>query len=227
MKRHVRVLGVLAGLVALSVASLPAQAAGGHHAVDDAAVLEAGKCKLEGWAEREMGGARTLYHAGTGCRVGPVELGLNLDRENQAGLDAAISFGPQVKWVYPIHEAVSVGAVASLKFSSQSPRYAGSTLVLPLTWRVTDALSAHANWGRNFVQGGAGQPRGGVALEWAPASSTSLVAERFREAGNNSTRLGVRYALTPDIKLDLSRASSLHTGGVSWWTAGLLWEFEK
>lgn len=223
MKPSLRFFGVLA---CSSVAVLSAHAAGGHHAVDDASILEAGKCKLEGWVERETGGARTLQHAGTGCRVGQVELGLNLDREGQAGADTT-SFGPQIKWVYAIHEAVSVGAVASIKFANQSPRYAGSTLVLPLSWRATSTLSAHLNWGRNFVRGATGQPRGGVSLEWVPTSSILLVAERFREADNNATRLGVRYALSPDLKLDLSRASSLHAGGASWWTAGLLWEFDK
>ena len=216
--------GFLAGFC---LVSLSAQAAGGHHAVDDAAMLNAGKCKLEGWAERQTGGARTLHHLGTGCRVGPVELGLNLDKEKQTPSDASTSFGPQVKWGFPLHDVLSVGVVVSAKFNSQSPRYASSTVVLPLSWRATDTLSAHVNWGRNFLRGGAGQPRGGVSLEWTPNNDVSLVAERFREAANNATRLGARYALTPDVKLDISRARSLHTGGVSWWTAGAIWEFDR
>jgi len=217
-----------AGLLAvLSLVSLSAQASGGHHAVDDAALLDIGKCKLESWAERETGAARSLYHLGTGCRLGQVELGLSLDTEKQAVADAATSFGPQIKWAYSLSEAVSIGAVASAKFNRQSPRYASSTLVVPFTWRATDTLSAHLNWGRNFLRGGLEQPRGGVSLEWAPVTDLSLVAERFREAANNATRFGARYALTPDIKLDLSRARSLNAGGVNWWTAGLVWEFDR
>ena len=224
MKRCISWAAVLA---VVCFASLSAQAAGGHHAVDDAALLDAGKCKLEGWAERESGGGRSLYHLGTGCRVGPVELGLNLDNEKQAALDAASSFGPQVKWAYTLTESLSIGAAASVKFNSGSPRYASTTLVIPLTWRVTDTLSANVNWGRNFLRGGLGQPRGGISLEWAPVSDFSLVAERFREAVNNATRLGARYALTPDIKLDISRTRSLNAGGVSWWTVGVGWEFAR
>ena len=216
--------GLLCGFC---LVSLSAHAAGGHHAVDDAAMLDVGKCKLEGWAERETGGARTLQHLGTGCRVGPVELGLNLDKEKQVTLDAATSFGPQIKWAFPLNDVLSVGVVASAKFNSQSPRYASSTLVIPVTWRATETLSVHANYGRNFLRGGVGQPRGGVSLEWAPITDVSLVAERFREAANNSTRLGARYALTPDVKLDISRARSLHAGGASWWTAGVIWEFDR
>ena len=214
-------------LASFCLVSLSAQAAGGHHAVDDAAMLDVGECKLEGWIERETGGARTLHHVGSGCRVSPVELGLNFDKEKQTVSDAATSFSPQIKWAFPLNDALSVGVAASAKFDSQSPHYASSTVVLPLSWRATDTLSAHVNWGRNFITGGAGQPRGGVSLEWAPISDVSLVAERFREAANNSTRLGARYALTPDVKLDISRARGLHAGGVSWWTAGVIWEFDR
>lgn len=224
MKKYTKNVIALASLGALS---LMAQAAGGHHSVDDAAILDIGKCKLEGWTERETGGARTLQHLGTGCRVGPVELGLNLDKEKQATTDAAFSFGPQIKWAFPLNDVLSTGAVASAKFNSQSPRYVSSALVLPLTWRATDTLSAHANWGRNFLPAGAGQPRGGVSLELAPTSDVSLVAERFREGTNNSTRLGARYTLAPDLKLDISRARSLSAGGVSAWSAGVMWEFDR
>ena len=214
-------------VLSLFSVALQVHAAGGHHAVDDAALLDVGKCKVESWVERETGGTRALQHAGAGCRLGPVEVGLNLDKDKQSTSDAATSFGPQVKWALPLNDVLSIGAVASAKFSSQAPRYASSTLVLPLTWRATDTLSAHVNWGRNFLRGGVGQPRGGVSLEWLPISDLSLVAERFREAANNSTRLGARYALTSDVKLDISRASSLHAGGVSWLTASVIWEFDR
>lgn len=218
----------LAVLLAVSsVVSLSAHAAGGHHAVDDAALLDVGKCKLEGWAERETGGTRSLQHLGAGCRLGPVELGLNIDSEKQAISDLATSFGPQIKWAFPLSETLSMGAAASVKFNSQSPRYVSSTLVFPFSWRATDALSVHLNWGRNFLRGGLGQPRGGVSLEWAPVGDWSLVAERFREASNNASRLGARYTLTPDIKLDISHARGLKAEGVNWWTVGLIWELDR
>ena len=220
-------LGWLGVSAVMCVLSVPAHAAGGHHFVDDAVVLDVGKCHFGSWTERETGGARTLTHADVGCRVGPVELGLNLERENQTNGDAATSFSPQIKWAFPLSDVLSAGAVASAKFNSQAPRYASSTLVIPVTWRATETLSVHANYGRNFLRGGVGQPRGGVSLEWAPISDLSLVAERFREAANNGARLGARYALTPDVKLDISRARGLHAGGVSWWTAGVIWEFDR
>ena len=156
-----------------------------------------------------------------------MELGLSLDREKQADAVSTTSFGPQVKWAYAVNDALSVGAALSLKFNSGSPRYAGSSLVLPLTWRLTDAVSAHVNWGRNFLRGGVSQPKAGASLEWSPVSDLSLVAERFREADSNATRVGAGYALTPSVKLDISRARTLNAEGSSWWTAGLTWEFDR
>ena len=66
-----------------------------------------------------------------------------------------------------------------------------------------------------------------LASAKAPIINLSLVAEYFREAANNSTRLGARYALTPDVKLDISRARNLNLGGVSWWTADVIWNFDR
>lgn len=68
--RHSILLGVLLVLIA----SVPrARAAGGHHAVDDAAILEPGQCYIETWLGRETRGARRLLHAGPACRVAGVD----------------------------------------------------------------------------------------------------------------------------------------------------------
>ena len=39
-------------LPALALAAAGARAAGGHHAVDDAVMIEPGLCEFETWAER-------------------------------------------------------------------------------------------------------------------------------------------------------------------------------
>ncbi len=88
-------LGAAAAL--LGIALQEAHAAGGHHAVDDATILEPGQCQVETWADRERGSGRTLVHLGPACRIGPVELGLNLDRTRTSGSDAAMAGGPQLK----------------------------------------------------------------------------------------------------------------------------------
>ena len=76
---HRQTWGVALGLACLLGPGPKAWAAGGHYAVDDAVILEPEACQVEFWIDKAADGRGTLLHAGPACRVGPVELGLNLD----------------------------------------------------------------------------------------------------------------------------------------------------
>ncbi len=217
-------LGMLAAGLA---AGLPAQAAGGHHAVDDAALLEPGQCQLETWWDRESGGARTLLHAGSACRTGPVELGLNIDRLRLDGAGTTSIAGAQLKWTRTVRDGWSAGFVLGVAAQDHSPRYLGSTLVVPISWQATETLLTHVNLGRDFRQGQFDTHRAGLALEWSPLTAWSFVAERFRESGANFWRAGARWSLTPSMNLDLSRARALDASAPAWWTFGLTWGFDR
>ena len=219
-----RLLWVGLGMAAAALV-LPAQAAGGHHAVDDANMLDEGQCKLEVWTERESGGGRTLLHGGPGCRVGPVELDLNVDREKFTGMEGATSFSPQIKWATDVNEQLAVGLVVGSRFNNQSPRYASTSVYLPVTWRAAETVSVHANWGRDFQRTGPNQARAGVALEWAPVADWSFIAERFLQSGSHSARAGLRWAFKPGLSLDLSRARTFGEAGPGWTTVGINWQF--
>lgn len=220
--------GLRAAATLLGLALHEAQAAGGHHAVDDAALLEPGQCQVETWADRERGGARTLVHVGPACRVGPVELGLNLDRMRQTGEGAVAVAGPQLKWAVPLTTSLSAGvALAAAWQDGSGPRFAGSTVVFPLTWQAAETLAVHVNLGRDFRRQGADTNRSGAALEWAATPQWSLVAERFRESAANFGRLGARYAVNDAVSVDLSHARGLSGGAPAWWTLGLNWTFER
>lgn len=221
-RRHLRAAAALLG-----IGLQQAHAAGGHHAVEDAALLEPGQCQIETWADRERGGGRTLVHLGPACRLGPVELGLNLDRTREAGSDAAVTAGPQLKWAAPIAESLSIGVVFLATWQAPRPRFAGSTVVLPLTWQPAEGLAVHVNLGRDFRRQGPDLRRSGAALEWAATPQWSLVAERFRESEANFWRLGARYAVSDALSLDLSQARGLAGAVPAWWTIGLNWAFQR
>lgn len=206
----------------LAGAALPAWAAGGHHAVDDAALLEPGQCQLETWLEREAGSARRLLHLGPACRVGPVELGLNLDRQRpgEAGTSTTL-VGPQLKWAHALTERLSVGIAAAASWQGPGARYQGSSLVLPLSLQLSDQWQAHVNLGRDFRAGQADGSRAGAALEWAPNAAWSFMGEGFRDGGTRHWRLGGRWNLRPGLSLDLSRARGLGAQPTAWWTLGL------
>lgn len=218
-------------VLAASLLASAAQAAGGHHAIDDAAILNDGQCSLETWGERQTGGGRSLAHVGPSCRVGPVELSLNIDQEMFSGQAHTAVLAPQLKWAANVSDAVSVGLVASTSYSTTpSTRHTANTLLVPLTWRATPTLSAHANWERDFVLAQPNTPRSGVALEWAPLARWSFVAERFVQSDTSNARLGARWAVTPGLNLDISHARTLGAsagGRVRWVTVGVNWEFEQ
>ncbi|HSW21921.1 MAG TPA: hypothetical protein VLJ62_04065 [Burkholderiaceae bacterium] len=204
----------------------PAQAAGGHHAVDDAAILEAGQCQVETWFDRSSGAATRLWHAGPACRVGSAELGLNLDATRSAGGGRTTVAGAQAKWAWPMSEQIHVGAVVGASWQDEAPRRVGSTVVIPLTWRVSDALQVHVNVGRDFLHAAPDAGRRGVAVEWSATPDWSFVAERYRELHTHRWRLGARRALGANASVDLSHARGLGAAPSSW-TLGLNWLFDR
>jgi hypothetical protein len=212
--------GRLAAAVLLSWACLlaPAWAAGGHHAVDDATILEPGQCDLETWVDRESGGPRKLVHLGPACRIGAIEVGLNFDH-SRPGAD--IAGGAQIKWAMPLTGQISVGVLAAANWSNLLSHYGFTSIVLPLSWQASEEWLFHVNLGRDFRAGTSDVSRAGVAAEWSPNASWTAVAERWREGGFNYERLGGRWNVTPAWSVDLSKARS--TSGVppSWWTLGV------
>lgn len=204
-----------------------ANAAGGHHAVDDAAILEAGQCQVETWADRYAGGARTLVHFGPACHVGGVELGVSLDRLRSSEEGNLVGKGVQIKWAGSLSKSVSLGVVLAANWQNTSPGFTGTTLVVPVTWQAGEKWLAHINLGRDFRRAGADSTRSGVALEWAPQPKFSVVAERFREGGGDFWRAGGRWAPNAALSIDISHARGLHGAAPPWWTVGLTWVFER
>jgi hypothetical protein len=201
-------------------------AAGGHFAVDDAAILDPDQCQLESWEEFETGGARSLFHFGPSCRVGPVELGLNVDRLRSRGRDSSTVFGPQVKWAVAVDDDFSVGFVGLVGWQGKAPRYAGATLYLPFSLHVAPPLWLHANGGRDWYRGAPSTSRLGLALEWDLGTTWTMTGELFRQASGNFARLGTRWQASPNVSIDLSRASALGVRSSGWWSLGANWAFE-
>jgi hypothetical protein len=203
-----------------------AQAAGGHHSVDDAVILDPGQCLIETWFDRaESSGAR-LWHVGPVCRIGPVELGLNFDAFRTSVGERTNVAGIQAKWAHPLTEKISIGVAVAAAWQDHSPHRVGTSVVLPLTWRATETLQVHVNAGRDFLHNAPDADHGGVAAEWSPSQEWSFVAERFRELHTDRWRLGARYTLNTNVSFDLSRAQGLGNAPSSW-TAGVNWVFDR
>lgn len=199
------------------LASAPAFCAGGHHAVDDAATLDRGQCQFETWADR-YGPGHGAWHAGSACRVGAWEVGVNVDDTRLGGGPASRVVGPQVKWATSIAAGWSAGVVLSAGW--QAGRYQDTAALALLTWQPAPAWRLHANLGRDIPREGSGRTLGGVAAEWSAGEALGFVAERFNDGIGRGARVGARWQLTPGISLDLSRAHAFRDARGNWWTLG-------
>ncbi|MGJ7508374.1 hypothetical protein [Variovorax sp. GT1P44] len=222
MRRHVLVL-----LLWLTAATARA---GGHFDVDDAFTLDPGQCQYEAWYGRFGTEPLTDFHLGPACRVGPVELGLNIDRYAIPDLYGWV-VGPQVKWTYFGQGADSklVAAVsAGVGFDVTHGGYTGRQFVLPVSWRALDSLWIHANLGYDWsTVTGDRTGRGGLQGEWALNDKVSLMFERFRAFDLWTSRVGARYSLTPLISIDVSAARTTAPGSPWVYVIGLNHEFKR
>jgi hypothetical protein len=218
--------GRAGAVLVMALAASTAWAAGGHHAVDDAAVMEPGNCKLESWLSGAGGGER-LLHAGGGCRVGPFELNAAGEYARAEGASQT-GTGLQAKWAMALAPGFSAGLSLAAGWQAHvQPRYQGSTLSTLFTWEARDDVALHLNLGRDFLHQAADQNRWGMAAEWAPRQNWSLVAERYRAEGTHFARAGVRWALREGWSVDLSRAQRLRGPAASSWTLGAGWQFPR
>ena len=199
-----------------------ATAMGGHFDVDDASVLAPGRCQVELWALH--GEAARLGHVGPACRVGPVELGLSLERlSDDEG--RAILVGAQVKWVTTLWPQVDAGiAVSALRDTTRGREL--YTVYVPVTWSLSSAVQLHANVGGDRNSEGRYTSRLGVAGEWAIDERFTLLGERFRLLDAIATRAGVRIALGEQASIDLSGAR-ISGSGNRVWGLGLTVEFGR
>jgi hypothetical protein len=205
----------------------PAHAAGGHHAVDDAALLEPGTCEAESWYERSSAPGR-LVHLGLGCRVGAFELGAATEPQRQDGASSSVH-ALQVKWATDLSTGWAVGWSVSPTWQSHArPRRQGTTLAGLLSWSPSEHVDLHVNLGRDFVYQGRDLPRGGLGASWAPTGGAwRLVAEAYRQDEGRFLRAGLRWTPAPDWTLDASRAVRRRGTGDSSWTVGLTREFGR
>ncbi|HSI55501.1 MAG TPA: hypothetical protein VK981_16115 [Ramlibacter sp.] len=213
-------------LFASLLAAGPAWAAGGHHAVDDAAILEPGACEVEGWYKQGSGRVR-LAHAGLNCRVGPVELGAASEHERDPS-GRATAHGLQAKWATELAPKWNVGiSVAPAWQAHVQPRYLGATVAGLLTWAAREDLTFHANLGRDLLHQAGDEKRYGAAVEWTPIERWSLMAERYFEAATHAVRAGVRWSVSDTFTVDLSHAHRISGTRPSHWTLGATWSFER
>ncbi len=220
-------------LVLLTGLLLPATgfAAGGHHAVDDATILEPGQCGLELWAERSNLDRRQLQHAGFACHILGAEVEMNAGRETATTARTLHLHGAQLKWATALQPQLAIGLVGALGWQDQTPRLQQSFLA-PLTWTPREDLALHLNVGRTLLKRAPDRTLRGAALEWQAAPAWQLLAEVFHDGQRPLTRVGLRHTQSDRVTIDLSFAKASAAGTATarvpkegWWTLGANWSF--
>lgn len=202
--------------------SIAAQAAGGHHAIDDAALVDTGKCEIESWVTRDSSRGH-LLHAGAACRVADVELGLFTEHATLEGTSSDTQ-GLQAKWAREWLPGLSAGVSLQAAWDPhQRPRYQATTVVGLLTWAAREDTNVHVNVGRDFVRQGGNLARSGVGIDWAPVARWTFQGERYVEDQSHFVRAGSRWMASDRWSLDLSRAQNLRGPKPSNWTLGAIW----
>ena len=184
----------------------PAHAAGGHFDVDDATVLDLGRCQVEAWVVRAPAAGATVAHVGPGCRAGPVEVGVNIDRWSVAGSGRTL-LGPQLKWVVdPLVDKLSAGLAWSAAYDLTNHGRPTQTLYAPFSWRAAEKLWLHANIGLDRDAEGTRWRRQGLSGEWAASDKLTVIAERVKIVGDWTSRVGGRLNVSETLSVDLSAA---------------------
>ena len=201
-------------------------AMGGHFDVDDAAVLAAGRCQVEIWAALARVRGQHGQHAGPGCRIGPVELGINVDRAVEQGLRESNATA-QLKWVVdPVLPHLSAGLVVGIGRQLGQGGGATASLFTPVTVFASEEWQFHFNVGTDRSADGVRTRRVGLAGEWVVSDRFSVIAEHIRLLGDSNSRIGVRVGLGDTTSIDMSLARTVN-GRDRRWSVGLNQEFGR
>jgi hypothetical protein len=202
-----------------------AHAAGGHHLVDDANMLDRGQCHVETWGEVYQRGGE-LFHVAPGCRAGFTELSLAFEYDN-VDFEPIKSLEPQIKTVLNPDDDVRVAFVFNSAIETGG-RHGESNIYIPLTVDKIDGIEIHANLGYSWERGEHSSLIWGFAAEPAITQRLHAIGEIAQLADKQRIiQLGLRYYLIPELlNFDLSIARRLNRERDNYLTAGITWTFD-
>jgi hypothetical protein len=200
---------------ALLTAACGARAAGGHFDVDDATMLDDGRCQVELWAFDGRTPRAELLHAGSACHWGGIEWGLNADRIRIDG-ERDDTLGPQAKWVMDIvDKRLAAGVVLAAAWRTAASEGPILNAYVPVSAWV-GPVQMNFNLGRDHDPRSGSFRRWGAGADWTLNDQLMLTLERRSLFAQAVTRAGVRYSLTPHSSIDASvaRAGGLRLFGI-------------
>ncbi|MDB5685452.1 MAG: hypothetical protein JWR77_41 [Rhizorhabdus sp.] len=215
---------------ALGLAPSSAQAAGGAHVIDDAAVETPGTCHIESWASgyrRDEGFA----NVGIGCtptQAPDLELGGYVAHDwSPQGDDTTIGVSPKLVLRSADH-GIGIGIGGSIGFGIDRGRFESAALIMPFTIAVNDRLRLNANAGWQWIRADhAHELLLGAQAEFVVARDLGLMVESFaRDEGRAGAQAGLRWTVAGgDMDIDLLAARYIDGKTPTALTLGLTWRY--
>lgn len=199
------------------LAAGPANAAGGAHVIDDAAVETPGTCHLESWLT--LTGEGGLANSSPACTRmawpnleigGFVAHGWTGDAD-----DTLIGVSPKLKLRSEEH-GVGVGIATSLGYGIDRGRFESASVIVPVTIPAGTRLRFNLNAGWQWVRTGQGHDAfAGAQVEYALKPNLGLMAEAFaRDTGKPGGQVGVRWT-TGKGRVDVDLLAGRYVDGAT------------
>jgi hypothetical protein len=203
-----------------------AHGAGGHYGVDDASIVDAGRCQLESWYARADAGHYdyTLLPA---CNPGGrLELTLGLSRlRDPAGRDSVLELGAKTLFRQIERGSYGWGLALSTTWGGALERHEGAIAYVPLSVSVADDTLLHYNFGWAYERHADDAMIWGIGGDVSLSRGFNLIAEAYgTHRGGTELQGGLRYSFSHAL-IDLSYGRSRSERRDDWITLGLGWGF--
>lgn len=182
--------------------------------VDDATILDPGKCQVEGWTQRIQG--QTEYWAMPACRVGGWELSAGLGHIGPDGTGAYRSHVLQAKTILrPLQtNDWGIGLTIADQYRQGGGLSGDLSVLVPLTVSLLDdRVRVHANAGWLHRENARDGATWALGTEWAVKAPLALTLETYgARRGASYVQAGLRLDAIPD-RLALDAGVGQRVGG--------------
>jgi hypothetical protein len=217
---------VFAFAASVTVLSSPAMGAGGHYAVDDAVLVDPGRCLIEAWHARADRN-NTDYTVLPACNpAGKLELGMGLSRIQEAGdYDTQVEFYAKTVAREVQLGSYGWGVAVSSTWGGALQRSESAAAYVPLSVHLIEPLLLHFNAGWADERGADHAAIWGSGADYSLAPRVNLIAEIYgTHRGGTELQAGLRYSAGAGV-VDLSYGRARATGRDDWVTVGVGWNF--
>ncbi len=201
-----------------------ATAAGGHYAVDDATLVDAGSCELEVWYARTDSSVSALTVMPACNPWGNLELAVGLSRVSP-GSELWVELAAKTLMRDLEQGGFGWGLALATLHSDSLREFDGAVIYVPVSVAISDQLVLHTNlgWGHEAKDDDAAV--WGLGLDLGVISNINLIAETYgTHRGGTEAQAGVRLA-AGEGHLDFSYGRVVSDSDDDWLTLGFAWAF--